>query len=51
MVVIRTFKDGVLFNISTWEIAGALNNVIEKEVIQRIQVNLVIKMALKRNAK
>jgi len=48
VVVIRTFKDGVLFNISTWEIAGALNNVIEKEVIQRIQVNLVIKNGVKK---
>ena len=48
MVVIRSFKDGVLFDISIWEIAGALNNAIEEKNIQRTQINLIIKDDIKK---
>jgi len=48
VVVIRSFKDGVLFDISIWEIAGALNNAIEEKNIQRTQINLIIKDDIKK---
>ena len=48
MVVIRSFKNGVLLDISTWEIADALNNVIEKKAMQRTQINLIIKNGIKK---
>jgi len=48
VVVIRSFKDGVLSDISIWEIAGALNNAIEEKNIQRTQINLIIKDDIKK---
>ena len=48
MVVIRSFKDGVLSDISIWKIAGALNNAIEEKNIQRTQINLIIKDDIKK---
>ena len=44
----RSFKDGVLSDISIWEIAGALNNAIEEKNIQRTQINLIIKDDIKK---
>ena len=48
MIVIRTFKDGVLSDISIWKIAGALNNAIEKEAVQRVQINLIVNNGIKK---
>jgi len=48
VIVIRTFKDGVLSDISIWKIAGALNNAIEKEAVQRIQINLIVNNGIKK---
>ena len=48
MVVIRSFKDGVLSEISIWEIAGALNNAIEEKISQRIQINRIIMNDIKK---
>ena len=48
MIVIRTFKDGVLSDISIWKVAGALNNAIEKEAVQRIQINLIVNNGIKK---
>ena len=51
MVVIRSFKDGVLSDISIWKIAGALNNAIEEKNIQRTQINLIIKDDIKKKTR
>jgi DNA-binding NarL/FixJ family response regulator len=48
VIVIRTFKDGVLSDISIWKIAGALNNAIEKEAVQRVQINLIVNNGIKK---
>ena len=48
MIVIRSFLDGALSDVSTWEIASALDNKVEGKVVQRIQINLIIKNDIKK---
>ncbi len=48
MIVIRSFVGGALSDVSTWEIASALDNKVEGKVVQRIQINLIIKNDIKK---
>ena len=42
MVIIRSFSEGILSEVSTWGIADALNTAEEDKVNSRIQINLII---------
>ncbi|MDG1818433.1 MAG: LuxR C-terminal-related transcriptional regulator [Porticoccaceae bacterium] len=48
MIVIRTFLDGALSGVTTWEIASALDNTDKDKVAHRIQINLILKKILKK---
>ena len=48
MIVIRTFLDGALSDVTTWEIASALDNTDKDKVAHRIQIHLILKKNLKK---
>jgi len=48
VIVIRSFVGGAHSDVSTWEIASALDNKVEGKVVQGIQINLIIKNDIKK---